>query len=167
MVYNSGSLCYNSHNVSIRRWGNRKDPTAARDNVIPRQEASRNVPQNMPLFYYGFYDLSRIVRTVKKWMTAVWWGNCLGCGRGPRTIYQYLAVEQTLFSCELGRYTAFGIAAQKRVPDSWRQIAFVPDICTNAQQAQRLAQLCTQGQLEPIHLMDVIEDFVADPCSWP
>ena len=34
-------------------------------------------------------------------------------------------------------------------------------------QAQRLAQLCTQGQLEPIHLMDVIEDFVADPCSWP
>ena len=76
-------------------------------------------------------------------------------------------VEQTLFSCELGRYTAFGIAAQKRVPDSWRQIAFVPDICTNAQQAQRLAQLCTQGQLEPIHLMDVIEDFVADPCSWP
>ena len=35
------------------------------------------------------------------------------------------------------------------------------------QQAQRLAQLCTQGQLEPIHLMDVIEDFVADPCSWP
>ena len=60
-------------------------------------------------------------------MTAVWWGNCLGCGRGPRTIYQYLAVEQTLFSCELGRYTAFGIAAQKRVPDGWRQIAFVPD----------------------------------------
>ena len=100
-------------------------------------------------------------------MTAVWWGNCLGCGRGPRTIYQYLAVEQTLFSCELGRYTAFGIAAQKRVPDGWRQITFVPDICTNAQQAQRLAQLCTQGQLEPIHLMDVIEDFVADPCSWP
>lgn len=45
-------------------------------------------------------------------MSAVWWGNCLGCGRGPRTIYQYLAVEQTLFSCELGRYTAFGIAAQ-------------------------------------------------------
>ena len=90
-------------------------------------------------------------------MTAVWWGNCLGCGRGPRTIYQYLAVEQTLFSCELGRYTAFG----------WRQIAFVPDICTYAQQAQRLAQLCTQGQLERIHLMDVIEDFVADPCSWP
>ena len=89
-------------------------------------------------------------------MPAVWWGNCLGCGRGPRTIYQYLAVEQTLFSC-----------AQKRVPDSWRQIAFVPDICTNAQQAQRLAHLCTQGQLEPIHLMDVIEDFVADPCSWP
>ena len=40
-------------------------------------------------------------------MSAVWWGNCLGCGRGPRTIYQYLAVEQTLFSCELGRYTAF------------------------------------------------------------
>lgn len=69
--------------------------------------------------------------------------------------------------CELGRYTAFGIAAQKRVPDSWRQIAFVPDICTNAQQARRLAQLCTQGQLEPIHLMDVIEDFVADPYSWP
>lgn len=68
---------------------------------------------------------------------------------------------------ELGRYTAFGIAAQKRAPDGWRQIAFVPDICTNTQQAQRLAQLCTQGQLEPIHLMDVIEDFVADPCSWP
>lgn len=100
-------------------------------------------------------------------MSAVWWGNCLGCGRGPRTIYQYLAVEQTLFNCELGRYTAFGIAAQKRAPDGWRQIAFVPDICTNTQQAQRLAQLCTQGQLEPIHLMDVIEDFVADPCSWP
>ena len=100
-------------------------------------------------------------------MSAVWLGNCLGCGRGPRTIYQYLAVEQTLFSCELGRYTAFGIAAQKRVPDSWRQIAFVPDICTNAQQAQRLAQLCTQGQVEPILLMDLIADFVAVPCSWP
>ena len=88
-------------------------------------------------------------------MTAVWWGNCLGCGRGAEN------------DCELGRYTAFGIAAQKRVPDGWRQIAFISDICTNAQQAQRLAHLCTQGQLEPIHLMDVIEDFVADPCSWP
>ena len=76
-------------------------------------------------------------------------------------------MEQTLFSCALGSYTAFGIAAQKRVPDGWRQIAFVPDICTTAQLAQRMAQLCTQWQLEPIHLMDVIEDFVADPCSWP
>ena len=78
-------------------------------------------------------------------MSAVWWGNCLGCGRGPRTIYQYLAVEQPLFSCELDRYTAFGIAAQKRVPDGWRQIAFVPDICTNAQQAQRLALFLAIG----------------------
>ena len=58
-------------------------------------------------------------------------------------------------------------AAKGIAPDGWRQIAFVPDICTNTQQAQRLAQLCTQGQLEPIHLMDVIEDFVADPRSWP
>ena len=80
-------------------------------------------------------------------MSAVWWGNCLGCGRGPRTIYQYLAVEQTLFSCELGRYTAFGIAAQKRVPDSWRQIAFVPDICTNTQQAQRLALTAERAKM--------------------
>ena len=100
-------------------------------------------------------------------MTAARRSSSFGCGRGPRTIYRYLAVEQTLISSELGRYTAFGIAAQKQLPDGWRQIAFVPDVCTNAQQAQRLAQLCTQGQLEPIHLMDVIEDFAADPCNWP
>ena len=42
-----------------------------------------------------------------------------------------------------------------------------PAPATVAPDPQRLAQLCTQVQLEPIHVMDVIEDFVADPCSWP
>ena len=59
------------------------------------------------------------------------------------------------------------IRAARFKPEAGAGAAPTPVAVDTEGAAQRLAQLCTQGQLEPIHLMDVIEDFVADPCSWP
>ena len=37
------------------------------------------------------------------------------------------------------------------------QCGFVPDVSVRQQLVEQLAQLCTDGQLDPVHLMDVVE----------
>lgn len=39
-----------------------------------------------------------------------------------------------------------------------REVAFVSDVSTDRAAVEQLARRCTEGQLDPIHLLDVVED---------
>ena len=73
-------------------------------------------------------------------------------------MFRYIPVSEELSSPILGQYHSFGIAAQKEVAGHWQTCCQVPDISTDPIFVENLAARCTAGQLEPVHLLDVIED---------
>ena len=76
-----------------------------------------------------------------------------------RKIYSYFPIAQTLFSEELGEYVSYGIFATR----DEQTIALVSDVSTELEAVKELAARCTEHQLSPEHLSDVIEDFLAEP----
>lgn len=70
--------------------------------------------------------------------------------------YTYSAVQEILETEENEKYVSYGISV-KAVDD---EIAFVSDVSTELEEVQRLAELCTEQELAPEHLCDVIEDFL-------
>ena len=66
----------------------------------------------------------------------------------------YIPVKEALYSQELGYYCSFGI----EVIEQGLPRLKVTDISTDGDFVAELAQRCTVGQLDPIHLYDVIED---------
>lgn len=73
-------------------------------------------------------------------------------------IFRYALVSEQLFSSELGHYRSFGIQAFQQTECGWREAAFVSDVSTDRAAVEQLARRCTEGQLDPIHLLDVVED---------
>lgn len=73
-------------------------------------------------------------------------------------MFRYIPVSEELSSPILGQYHSFGIAAQKEVAGHWQTCCRVSDISTDPIFVENLAARCTAGQLEPVHLLDVIED---------
>ena len=72
--------------------------------------------------------------------------------------YLYEAVRHTAISEEIGDYVTYGI----RVSEGGRELSFTADVSTDRETVERLAANCTDGQLDPIHLGDVIEDLLAE-----
>ena len=72
--------------------------------------------------------------------------------------YLYEAVQHTAISEEIGDYVTYGI----RVSEDGRELSFTADVSTDGEAVERLAANCTDGQLAPIHLEDVIEDLLAE-----
>lgn len=66
----------------------------------------------------------------------------------------YIPVKESLCSQELGRCFSFGIEVQEQGLPCLK----VADISTDESFVAKLARRCTSGQLDPIHLFDVIED---------
>ena len=73
------------------------------------------------------------------------------------TYYRYDAVPEVLTSEELGTYVSFAI---RTVLVEETVITTVSDVSTELEDVQRLAELCTQRELDPEHLSDVIDDFL-------
>lgn len=55
---------------------------------------------------------------------------------------------------------AYGMLVQKYLQTHWATIFFVVPFSNDRSSAARLAKLCTERQLDPIHLFDVIHDFM-------
>ena len=72
--------------------------------------------------------------------------------------YRYVPVEQTLKTEEHQSYVTFGISV-RTVED---EVTFISDLSTDFEAVSRLAELCTEQELDPVHLSDVIEDFLAE-----
>lgn len=69
---------------------------------------------------------------------------------------QYIMVEERLSHPNLGEYLSFGIAALK----NGEQIILVSDISTNKNDVLKLAERCSKEKLSPVHLYDVVEDYL-------
>lgn len=72
-------------------------------------------------------------------------------------MFQYVPFEESLQSDELGSYISFGI---KAVDSSNRITTSVSDVSTDEAFVEDLCNRCTLQQLNPIHLLDVIEDNI-------
>ena len=55
---------------------------------------------------------------------------------------------------------AYGILVQKYLQTHWTAVLFAVPFSNDRSSAARLAKLCTEQQLDPIHLFDVIHDFM-------
>ena len=68
--------------------------------------------------------------------------------------------DYTIFSdkyClpEVGEYVSYGVC----VYADGELVMCVPDVVTERERAESFVSLCNECDLDPVHLMDVIEDF--------
>ncbi len=79
---------------------------------------------------------------------------------GTESMVRYEVVGERLYSPDHGWYTGYGIRAYRRVEDAWEPVVTVSDLSTDRQAVEALAHRCTAGELSPIHLRDVVEDWL-------
>ncbi len=72
--------------------------------------------------------------------------------------YRYVPVQETLTSDELGTYVTYGISV-RAVEE---EIAFISDVCADFEEIRQLADICTEKQLAPEHISEVIYDFISE-----
>ena len=80
--------------------------------------------------------------------------------------YRYLMIKDE-FEENGKKRTGYGIAAAEisavqAEENHTSVLASFADICPDSARMHRLIQMCNNLALEPIHLADVVEDFLAD-----
>lgn len=70
---------------------------------------------------------------------------------------KYILIKSS-YTLEDAEHTTYGIA----LADGSDLIESVSGLSSDKQRVERLAELCTQLDLSPEHLSDVIEDFLAE-----
>ena len=75
-------------------------------------------------------------------------------------MFQYLTIENKVFSPYIGWYRTFGLRILRVWDEMDEEIMILPDVSTDFAFTLRLARLFTQKQLDPLHLLDVIEDML-------
>lgn len=74
---------------------------------------------------------------------------------------QYIWIESS-YSANGVLYTTYGIAYADFSDGVPVILEAIPDLSTNQDRVQHLAALCTELRLSPMHLRDVIDDFLAE-----
>lgn len=72
-------------------------------------------------------------------------------------MYLYVPLEEHLHSNEIGDYLSFGLILKD---ENGRELVKISDISTDEAFITEMCQLFNIHQLSPIHLLDVIEDFL-------
>ncbi len=72
--------------------------------------------------------------------------------------YRYVPVQEAITDDEGNRQITYGLSV-RTVED---EIIYISDVSTDFEEIAKLADVCTEKGLEPIHLGDVIEDFLAE-----
>lgn len=75
-------------------------------------------------------------------------------------MFYYRRVTERLCAPEIGSYTSFGILALRCSGGRWQKLFLISDVSPNDHLVDELARLCTEYQLHPIHLYDVVEDTI-------
>ena len=71
-------------------------------------------------------------------------------------MYKYIIVEEQLEHPDIGTYTSYGIKAEKGNDE----LIFVSDVSVDRVFVENLARCCTDLQLDPVHLFNVVEDAI-------
>ena len=75
-------------------------------------------------------------------------------------MFQYLPIENEMMPPYLGSYQTFGLRVCRIDTCTDEEIMCLPDISTNYFFVLRLAELFTRKQLDPLHLLEVLEDLL-------
>ena len=75
----------------------------------------------------------------------------------PESAYRYVLYEA---HGPARMIYAYGILGQQHLDSGWTTIAITAPFSNNRSSVARLSKLCTDQQLEPIHILDVIHDFM-------
>ena len=77
-----------------------------------------------------------------------------------KIVYTYRVVCQKLSAPELGPYTTYGILAARDLRGCQQVVQFISDVSLDRAFVEALARRCTAAQLDPCHLLDVVEDAI-------
>ena len=75
-------------------------------------------------------------------------------------MFRYFPIETERYSPYIGSYRAFGLRVLQSEGECEREIMVLPDVSTDFGFTLRLASLFTTKQLDPLHLLDVLEDLL-------
>lgn len=74
--------------------------------------------------------------------------------------YKYIIVVETYHDGQEDRI-GYGIAAiAKKSEKEMTIVKVAPDVSPNCAEVRHLIELCNKFELSPIHLYDVVEDFI-------
>lgn len=71
-------------------------------------------------------------------------------------MYEYSVFLETLHNKDIGRYISYGIICTNKT--TGEIVSFIPDISTNKDFVESLANEFTSLQLSPLHFHDAVED---------
>lgn len=74
--------------------------------------------------------------------------------------WEYLVIPELCSHPDCGEYTSYGIHALQCQPGQNQMVTIVHDISTKQNFVEQLAARFTKYQLSPLHLKEVIEDFL-------
>lgn len=77
---------------------------------------------------------------------------------GPGQIWRYEVVERRLHTPELGAYVAYGLRTLTREGE-----VELSDVSPDRRFVEQLAELFNERQLEPVHLTEAVQNFLAYP----
>ncbi len=77
-----------------------------------------------------------------------------------KIVYTYRVVCQKLSAPELGPYITYGILAARDLCGCQQVVQFISDVSLDRAFVEALAHRCTAAQLDPCHLLDVVEDAI-------
>ena len=80
------------------------------------------------------------------------------------TVLTYSCVESEIESDEFGKVRTYGIEIRicANNESNPAHLLLISDISTDREKVQRLAELMTELQIHPVHVGNVIEDFLFD-----
>ena len=74
--------------------------------------------------------------------------------------WEYHIIAERCSHPDIGVYRSYGIHAFEVIGNHIRPVTQMHDITSIQTHAEALVQLCNKHQLSPIHLNDVVEDFI-------
>lgn len=75
-------------------------------------------------------------------------------------MFLYLPVENEVRSPYIGLYRTFGLRVLRSEKNIDTEVMTLPDVSTDFEFTLRLASLFTRKQMDPLHLLDVLEDIL-------
>ena len=77
-------------------------------------------------------------------------------------MYVYFLKKEQLYHRDIGRYIGYGIGVYRKCNGKEYFIRYIPDVFTERKSAEKMVRNCTALQLEPIHLEEIIEEFLCE-----